>query len=64
MEEVYSVWAGKGSFKKDFSGRIHISMNMNKMMVEEKEEEIHRILIKKNRMKPSLLQLNLSLFLA
>ena len=61
MEEVYSVWAGKGSFKKDFSGRIHISMN--KMMVEEKEEEIHRILIKKNRMKPSLLQLNLS-FLA
>ena len=49
MEEVYSVWAGKGSFKKDFSGIIHIYMNMNKMMVEEKEEEIHRILIKKKQ---------------
>jgi fido (protein-threonine AMPylation protein) len=60
MEEVYSVWAGRVASKKIFQGEF---IYMNKMMVEEKEEEIHRILIKKNRMKPSLLQLNLS-FLA
>ena len=48
MEEVYSVWAGRVASKKIFQGEF-IYMNMNKMMVEEKEEEIHRILIKKKQ---------------
>ena len=46
MEEVYSVWAGRVASKKIFQGEF---IYMNKMMVEEKEEEIHRILIKKKK---------------
>ena len=64
MEEVYSVWAGRVASKKIFQGEfmyVYEKKNDGGGVGGRNPQDSNK---KKNRMKPSLLQLNLSLFLA